>query len=174
MSFIIKYVISILVCLHNKSIMIFGNSFNNSNLCSFDTPNSILNLVLAILYSLTGSIVLITNTACLAFYLKYKKKNDWKWNDVDLLLIFLCDIICGCLSYLTAIAYCVDLNELHPISCIAKYCCMFFICTILASLIFINGCERLFSIKFNTHNMKRFQQKHSKLISFLKPSCRIG
>jgi flagellar biosynthesis protein FlhB len=154
--------------------MIYENFQNISSFCSFNTANSAVNLVLAILYIATGSIVVLANILCLIFYLKYKKRKDWKWNDVDLVLILFYDLICGLISYFTAVALCIDLKKFNPVSCIVKYCIMFFICMELSKMSLINGCERLFSIKFNNHNMKRFQQKHSRIISIFKPVFRIG
>ena len=143
--------------------------------CSFESSKEFLYLLTSILFAVTGTIILVANLLCLIFYLRYKAKNEWKWSDIDLLLILFYDIVCGLVSYFTSVSFCIRINSLEStLSCIAKYCLIYFIVLDLAKLSLINGCERLLSIRLSKHTQKHLQQKHSKLISFLKPAFRIG
>ncbi len=77
---------------------IYENISSISDKCSINKnsdQDQIINLVLCCLYAIVGLIIILSNIVSLIVYLIFKEKNVWKLTDIDIIIIYIYDILGG-------------------------------------------------------------------------------
>jgi hypothetical protein len=155
---------------------IYENISSISDKCSINKnsdQDQIINLVLCCLYAIVGLIIILSNIVSLIVYLIFKEKNVWKLTDIDIIIIYIYDILGGIYGCLTSVSYCNDVHFLNiEIGCLVEYCLLVFTILELSKMNLLKSIEKLVSFKFKA-KMKKFKSKYRRLVVILKISSRL-